>query len=194
MIKKMMVVLMVLAFACSSLLLMTSCAKKQMKTEESVTAPEKKGPVESGKVEMRETKDDKAAEAERQARLRELERAQRLRDEIMQFESENIYFDFDKSDLKPDSRAILTKKADWLRANPGFSLRIEGHCDERGTSEYNLALGERRANAAWKFLNALGISGDKLSTVSYGEERPADPGHNEDAWSKNRRDQFKLIK
>ena len=81
-----------------------------------------------------------------------------------------------------------------MRANPRYSVRIEGHCDERGTNEYNIALGERRANAAWKFMNALGISGNRLTTISYGEERPADPGHNENAWSKNRRDEFKLIK
>ena len=110
----------------------------------------------------------------------------------MAFEAENIYFDFDKSELKPEARAILTKKADWLRAHPEFSLRIEGNCDERGTIEYNLALGERRANAAWKFLNAMGISGERMTTISYGEERPAFLGHNEAAWAKNRRDEFKL--
>ncbi|NIR17957.1 MAG: peptidoglycan-associated lipoprotein Pal, partial [Desulfobacterales bacterium] len=98
------------------------------------------------------------------------------------------------SELKPEARAILVKKAEWLRNNQEFSVRIEGHCDERGTNEYNLALGERRANAAWKFLNALGISGSRMTTISYGEERPADTGHNETAWSQNRRDEFKLIR
>ena len=110
------------------------------------------------------------------------------------FEGERIYFDYDKSELKPEARAVLKKKAEWLRDNPEFSARIEGHCDERGTNEYNLALGERRANAAWRFLNALGISGARLTTISYGEERPADPGQNQDAWSKNRRDEFRLLK
>ncbi len=112
--------------------------------------------------------------------------------EVQAFESGHIYFDFDRSELKPEARAILEKKAAWLKAHPDYSVRIEGHCDERGTNEYNLALGERRANAAMKYLNALGIPSGKISTVSYGEERPADPGHNEGAWSQNRRDEFKV--
>ena len=77
--------------------------------------------------------------------------------------------------------------------NPGFSVRIDGHCDERGTNEYNLALGERRANAAVEFIMTLGVSGDRLSTLSFGEERPAVSGHDEGAWAQNRRDEFKLI-
>jgi peptidoglycan-associated lipoprotein len=96
--------------------------------------------------------------------------------------------------LKAPARAILENKAAWLRANGRYKVRIEGHCDERGTNEYNLALGERRANSAFKYLNALGVSADRMSTISYGEERPADPGHNEAAWAKNRRDEFKLYK
>ena len=195
MMKKMMIVLIALAFACSSLLLMTSCAKKYVKSEEIVAAPEEEKAVDEVKVaEAVEEIDYAKREAEKQAELLKLEEAQKLRKEIKVFESENVYFDFDKSELLPHSRTVLKKKADWLRANPQFSVRIAGHCDERGTSEYNLALGERRANAAWKFLNALGISGDRLSTVSYGEEIPADPGHNEAAWSKNRRDEFRVIK
>ena len=117
-----------------------------------------------------------------------------LRIQMRIFEAGNIYFDFDKSDLIPDARAILKRKAEWLQDNPQFRVRIEGHCDERGTNEYNIALGERRANAAFRFLNALGISGERLDIVSYGEEKPADPGHNSEAWDKNRRDEFKLIK
>jgi len=193
--RKMMIVLVALAFACSGLFLMTSCAKKQVKVEEEVKPPavtEEKPPA--PKVEPGDTEAYRRAEAERQAKLRELEMSERLQEEIRLFESETIHFDFDKSELKPEARAILVKKAEWLRMHPEFSVRIEGHCDERGTNEYNLALGERRANAAWKFLNALGISGDSISTISYGEERPLDPGHNEEAWAKNRNDQFKLIK
>jgi peptidoglycan-associated lipoprotein len=186
MMRKMMIVLVALVFACSALFLMTSCAKKQVT----------KGPAEKPMVYKPPVGDEasKRAEAERQARLAALATAEGLRDEIRAFEAENIYFDFDKSELKPEARAILVKKAEWLRNHEDFSVRIEGHCDERGTNEYNLALGERRANAAWKFLNALGISGSRMTTISYGEERPADPGHNETAWAKNRRDEFKLIK
>ncbi len=187
MMRKMIIVLVALAFACSALFLMTSCAKKQVMTG----APEK--PPEAAPPPA-DTDAYKRAEAERQARLAALARSEQLRAEIRAFEAENIHFDFDKSELKPEARAILVKKAEWLRNNEDFSVRIEGHCDERGTNEYNLALGERRANAAWKFLNALGISGNRMTTISYGEERPADPRHNEEAWSKNRRDEFKLIR
>lgn len=104
-----------------------------------------------------------------------------------------VYFDFDKSNLTPLSKEKLDKTSDWLSKNPDANLRVEGHCDERGTSEYNLALGERRANSAKKYLVNLGIAPEKISTISYGEEKSADPGHNEDAWSKNRRDEFKII-
>ncbi len=187
MMRKMMIVLVALVFACSALFLMTSCAKKQVMTGEpakpTVAAPP-----------PGDTEAYKRAEAERQARLAALAAAEGLREEIRAFEAENINFDFDKSELKPEARAILVKKAEWLRNHEEFSVRIEGHCDERGTNEYNLALGERRANAAWKFLNALGISGSRMTTISYGEERAADPAHNEDAWAKNRRDEFKLIR
>jgi len=99
-------------------------------------------------------------------------KADPLAGEIKAFESEAIYFDYDKSDLKPAARATLEKKAAWLRSNPQFKLKVEGHCDERGTVEYNLALGERRAKSAVKYLKRLGISGDRMTTVSYGEEKP----------------------
>ena len=105
---------------------------------------------------------------------------------------ENIHFDFDKFNLKPEARELLKKHADWLARNENQSIVIEGHCDERGTTEYNLALGERRAAEAMKFLVELGIDAKRLKTISYGEEKPLDPGHNEEAWTKNRRDQFIL--
>ncbi|HIJ20120.1 MAG TPA: peptidoglycan-associated lipoprotein Pal, partial [Deltaproteobacteria bacterium] len=110
------------------------------------------------------------------------------------FESENVYFEFDKSDLTPEAQAILKKKAAFLQQNPNLALLIEGNCDQRGTIEYNLALGERRANAAQRFLMALGISEDRLKTISYGKERLADPANNPVAWSLNRRDSFKLLR
>jgi peptidoglycan-associated lipoprotein len=104
--------------------------------------------------------------------------------------NENIYFEFDKSRLLPEAQEILRNKADWMRANPNVTAIIEGHTDERGTTEYNLALGERRAEAAKSFLVDLGISPSRLTTISYGEERPIDPRSNEEAWAKNRRAQF----
>ena len=105
----------------------------------------------------------------------------------------NIYFDFDKSDLRAISKEELQKIASWLSQNPDTKIRIEGNCDERGTDEYNLALGERRAVAAKNYLVSLGISSKNIYTLSFGEENPADPGHNEAAWSKNRRDEFNIV-
>jgi peptidoglycan-associated lipoprotein len=103
---------------------------------------------------------------------------------------EDIYFDFDKSTLTPAAQDNLLRKAEWLRENPDATVTIEGHCDERGTNEYNLALGDRRAESAKAFLVDLGIDPARLTTISYGEERPVDPRHNEEAWAKNRRDHF----
>jgi len=108
-------------------------------------------------------------------------------DVVMQ---EDIYFEFDKSTLTPAAQDNLLRKAEWLRENPDATVTIEGHCDERGTNEYNLALGDRRAESAKAFLIDLGIDPARLATISYGEERPVDPRHNEEAWAKNRRDHF----
>jgi peptidoglycan-associated lipoprotein len=102
-----------------------------------------------------------------------------------------VYFDYDKSDIRPEQRDRITTNAEIFRRWTDWPVSIEGHCDERGTVEYNLALGERRALAAKQALVAAGIEGARLSTVSYGEERPADPGHDETAWGKNRRAEFK---
>jgi len=99
-------------------------------------------------------------------------------------------FDFDKYDLRTDARTILDRKASFLNQNSSVRVQIEGHTDDRGTAEYNLALGERRANAAKQYLTTAGISAGRLSTISYGEERPLDPAQNEAAWAKNRRDHF----
>lgn len=103
---------------------------------------------------------------------------------------EDIYFAFDKSTLSPMAQENLRRKAEWLRANPAATVTIEGHCDERGTNEYNLALGDRRAESAKSFLTDLGIDAKRMATISYGEERPVDPRHNEEAWAKNRRAHF----
>ena len=102
----------------------------------------------------------------------------------------DILFDFDEFSLKPEARGILEQHAKWLLEHKNDKLTIEGHSDERGTTEYNLALGERRATAAMKYLVDLGIDEARLRTISYGEELPLDPGHDEAAWAKNRRDHF----
>lgn len=98
-----------------------------------------------------------------------------------------IYFDFDKSEIKAEARAILEAHAKYLAQNRSASITLEGHADERGTREYNVALGERRANSARQFLTLMGASGQQIRTVSYGEERPVCNEHNESCWSQNRR-------
>ncbi|NBQ54506.1 MAG: peptidoglycan-associated lipoprotein Pal, partial [Proteobacteria bacterium] len=104
------------------------------------------------------------------------------------------YFSFDDYTVSSSSQAQLTKMAEQLKSNSGTVLQIEGHCDERGSIEYNLALGERRAQAVKTFLTNLGVEGARLSTISYGEERPANDGHTEDSWQKNRRAEFNVTK
>ncbi len=103
---------------------------------------------------------------------------------------ERIHFDFDDYSIREDAKPILEQVAECMKQKPDLKITIEGHCDERGSIEYNLSLGEKRANAAKQYLINLGISSDRIDTVSYGEERPLDPGHNEEAWAKNRRDEF----
>jgi len=105
----------------------------------------------------------------------------------------DIYFDFDRYDLKPDARATLKANADWLKANPSARAEIEGHCDERGTNEYNLALGAKRAQAARDYLITLGIAKGRISTKSYGEELQVCKEQNEGCWQKNRHDRFVVI-
>jgi peptidoglycan-associated lipoprotein len=104
--------------------------------------------------------------------------------------AERIFFDFNRSEIRPDAREVLARKADVLNQFPEIAIRIEGHADERGTVEYNLALGERRAQAAKDYLANAGIDPSRMATISYGEERPAVDESNESAWSQNRRDEF----
>jgi peptidoglycan-associated lipoprotein len=213
---KRMILIMAVAFVCISFLMIVSCAQKTttVEPEKPAVTEEKKETKETKEAQVeKKTEEGKAPTPVREEKTVEVSREEKKQVEkktpkkvevkqavvdvdlgMRTFEGEKIYFDYDKSELKSEARAVLKKKAEWLRNNLDFSARIEGHCDERGTNEYNLALGERRANAAWRFLNALGISGSRLTTISYGEERPADPGQNDDAWSKNRRDEFKLLK
>jgi peptidoglycan-associated lipoprotein len=107
---------------------------------------------------------------------------------------QDIHFDFDKYSIQPKAAEILKENSALLKKYPGMKFQIEGHCDERGTGEYNLALGERRANSVKKYLASIGIEPGRISTISYGEERPLDQEHNEEAWSKNRRAHFVILK
>lgn len=112
--------------------------------------------------------------------------AMSLQDILVQEVGDRVFFDFDQSVVRPDGEETLRRQAEFLRQNPELTLTISGHCDERGTREYNLALGERRANAARNYLISLGIHPTRISTISYGKERPIVLGHNEAAWAQNR--------
>lgn len=162
--------IMIAALLVCGMIFTVSCSKKQVKPD---TGAMQDKPAAS-------TADDD----EDTAVQMEMQRAREA------FENEDVYFDFDKSDLTADARSVLERKAAWMRSNADESVTIEGHCDERGTTDYNIALGEKRAKSAMEFLVDMGIETSRLDTVSYGEERPADQGHDEDAWAKNRRAHF----
>ena len=121
-------------------------------------------------------------------------------DDVMRAQNENrtylktVYFEFDKYDLKDEALATLKGNAIWIKAHPGFRIVVEGHCDERGTIEYNLELGAKRAKSVLDYLGSLGADTGRMRTISYGEERPVDMGHDESAWGKNRRAEFTLEK
>jgi len=121
-----------------------------------------------------------ASEAEQRAKAEAVE----------QLTSVTIHFDFDSYELSQEARSVLAQKANIMRRFADVRVVIEGHCDERGTEEYNLALGERRARAAYEHLVILGVAPERMSIVSFGEERPVNPAHNETAWAENRRDEF----
>ncbi len=112
---------------------------------------------------------------------------------ISEGEFQTVYFDFDKSSIKPNFSSALESNADLMKESMDMIIQIEGHCDERGTVEYNLALGERRAMATRSYLVNLGVAAERIEIISYGKERPAMMGHNEAAWSKNRRTEFRII-
>jgi len=180
--KKSLIILVVIVFGLAfSLIFFGGCAKKTTVKEESATK-------EQAAAEKGAAKTSTAAKEEPTMAASEEEAAIAKREKIFV----DIHFDYDRYSLKSDAREILKKQAAWLANHGTASVTIEGNCDERGTTEYNLALGERRAKEAMKYLIELGIDGKRLKTVSYGKERPLDPGHNEEAWAKNRRDHFVL--
>jgi peptidoglycan-associated lipoprotein len=176
---------------CIFLLSMAGCAKKAVTKDEGLTVAEQKAPAQAsaavqpsappavGDVREQALRQDAAAAAEAKP--------------VTKSEFADIRFAFDKSTIEPEAREMLKKLADWLLMNKSSSLAIEGHCDERGTVEYNLALGEKRAMEAAKYLVDLGIEKDRVKTISYGKEMPLDKGSNEEAWAKNRRARFVIF-
>src|SRR5438445_4257569 len=135
-------------------------------------------------------------EADRVARQRtadSLAALGRTTDAVRTMLATMIHFDFDKSNIRPDDAGALDQKISILQANPNLRIRISGHCDERGSDEYNLALGNRRATSAKQYVVSHGIDAGRIETVSYGEERPIAQGHDETAWAQNRRDEFEIL-
>jgi peptidoglycan-associated lipoprotein len=192
MLKKWTISALAVLLAVSVTVSISACAKKKISSEppSAVTSEE----------EARRRAEEEAQQRERQKALQEEELGEESLSEKMAaertesaktiFENQDIQFEFDSIRLTPVAQEILTKKAAWLRANPKAKATIEGHCDSRGTNEYNLALGEGRAQSAKAFLVDLGIDPSRLNTISYGEERPIDRAQTEEAWAKNRRVHF----
>jgi peptidoglycan-associated lipoprotein len=170
------------------------CASKKADVDEGVKQEQQVSEEDKQKAEEEKKAEEerlKAEELERQKKLEQQKKEEEMKKEALRkFSDVNVYFSFDSSELSEDARAILEEKAAWLSENKDAKISIEGHCDERGTTQYNLALGERRAESAKTYLVALGVDGSRISTISYGEERPAVEGSGEDVWSKNRRAEF----
>jgi len=165
-------------------LIMMGCPKKTVVKEEPSVKKEEAAKTEA----ERAAKEKETTTKEQFEKSLVAERTPGIEGQV--FESsllKDIHFNFDKYDIRPEDAAILKENAALLKKFPNVKIQIEGHCDERGTVEYNLALGERRANRAKDYLVSLGISTARISTISYGKEKPLDPGHNEEAWAKNRR-------
>jgi peptidoglycan-associated lipoprotein len=163
-------------------LIMTGCPKKTVVKEEPSVKKEEAAKAQA----ERKAKETKAEEEFEKSMV--AKKTPGIEGEV--FESsllKDIHFDFDKYDIRPADAAILKGNADLLKKYHNVKVQIEGHCDERGTVEYNLALGERRANSTRNYLVSIGVSPERVSTISYGKERPLDPSHNEAAWTKNRR-------
>ncbi len=187
--------LLVFAFG---LMILGGCAEKQAVVKDEPAQEQKVAPTQAPAAPVAD--DEAARRAKEQADREAALRAQSARDAaakknaaaLADLNIQNVYFDFDKSSIRPDAREILKANADIFTKNSAAKIVVEGHCDERGTAEYNMALGERRAQEVKQYLVNLGIDAGRIETVSYGEERPADQGHTEDAWAQNRRAQFVL--
>lgn len=168
-----------------------SCAKKQVTMETQEMAAEEGAAQQSAEDEAARREAEEARLREQRAREAR-ERQARLSEEARRaaFEDENIHFDFDKYVLTPQAMMILDDKAAYLREHSGVRALVEGHCDARGSNEYNLALGDRRANSAKNYLVKSGVAASRITTISYGEEQPLCMQQNESCWSENRRGHF----
>jgi peptidoglycan-associated lipoprotein len=159
-----------------------ACKKKPAAVQ-----PEPQLPAQPATPPQQQPVDDDAARRAEEERLRRA--VEMARAALLQV----IYYDYDSDELRSDARATLDDKLRVLNANPALRIRIEGHCDERGTDEYNLALGRRRADQAKRYLTDRGIDASRIETISFGRERPAVPGSSEEAWARNRRGEFQIV-
>ncbi|ABB33746.1 peptidoglycan-associated lipoprotein [Geobacter metallireducens RCH3] len=178
-------------------LVAAGCAKKEMvKPEEAVppvAAPQPTTPAKPAAPPVKEEPIAAQPIPEAPVKTETLQPATAL--DTVTATLDRIFFDFDSFVLSQAARDILSKNAEYLlKKQPNARVLIEGHCDERGSDEYNLALGEKRAKAARDYLVTLGVAANRLSIISYGEEKPLDPGHTEEAWAKNRRAEFLIVK
>jgi peptidoglycan-associated lipoprotein len=180
----------VMLIFCVSLLFMTGCAKKAVSKDEGLMTGEKKAAPAETKPQPAPVVATPSPQESRELALRRDAAAAAEMEKARKIVFEDIRFAYDKAVIEPAARETLKKLAAWLLKNKNYALVIEGHCDERGTVEYNLALGQRRADAAMKYLVDLGVAKADIATISYGKERPLDSGQNEEAWAKNRRANF----
>ena len=168
------------------------CAKKTVMTEESMSSAAQESQPEPAPAPQPEYKPGSEESLDNQVMGKKM-----MKPEYLEGRTSApmlpVYFDFDKSTIRKDQTTRMIGNADFLKSNPRMSVRVEGNCDERGTNEYNLALGERRAMSAKNYLVNLGIPASRITTISYGEERPLNHGHDELAWSQNRRGDFAIV-
>ena len=177
-------------------LLFTGCAQKKVVQPEQPAQPEitkqETAPPKESVQKMPEYRPPEKITERQLAKIETKEEQPQYKEEKGMFE--DIHFDYDKYDIQPDAQSALQAVANWLLKNPSAKILIEGHCDERGTNEYNLALADRRAKAARDYLVALGTASNRIEMVSYGEEKPLCTEHTEECWAKNRRDHFVILR
>ncbi len=194
--KKRLFLNLVMVVIVAGLFFTVSCAKKAVVSNPAQATSEKVQSVVKNNNNGLSAEEIARQKAANEARIKEQElkeaAARKKAAAMGRFVNQDIHFAFDSAELTPMSQMLLKEKAQWLEDNMSVNVRIEGNCDERGTTEYNLALGERRAMSVKNYLVDLGISGSRLTTISYGEEKPLDPAHNEAAWAKNRRVHFTI--
>jgi peptidoglycan-associated lipoprotein len=173
------------------LLAFSACEKQKPKTGVSETYPSAMEGQDQAGAEGASIISEEELEAQRRQAAEALQREKEAAQEA--FVNQDVYFEFDDASLNWEAMSVLKQKVRWLKANPDVSVVIQGHCDERGTEAYNIALGQRRAQSILTYLVNAGIDPSRLQAVSYGEEMPVDSGHNESAWAKNRRGHFQIV-